>query len=138
MRIVETNIPDIDSDNIDFAKVDLANKIIEEVYPLLDNLYQKNIDLSEGMSTELNQKKAKIQKHKNDLEDLIKLYSRKKKVKKLLDRIDKLVSSNIINENYNRQETVVLLKIIDNLKDDKLDYHLKSTMSMLTKRFSGE
>ena len=40
MKITETKIPDINVKNIDQSKVNLAEKIIHNINPLFDDLYQ--------------------------------------------------------------------------------------------------
>jgi len=41
----------------------------------------------------------------------------------------------IVNEGQTKQETIILLKIIDKLSTDKLNFHLKETMNTISKRF---
>ena len=48
-----------------------------------------------------------------------------------------MVSLGITTDGKLKQETVILLKIIDKLPDEKLDYHLKDTANTITKRFPG-
>lgn len=136
MRIIETNIPDINFTNIDHSKVDLANRIIQNISPLFDELYTDKISKAKELTTELRTKKRKVLQNKDELELLLKTYKRKQKVKKLLERIEKLVSSGLLSDGHLRQETIVLLKVIDKLPDEKLDYHLKTTMNIIAKRFS--
>jgi hypothetical protein len=63
-------------------------------------------------------------------------YKRKKKVTKLLDRIEKLITSGLVYDGTLKHETIVLLKIVDKLEEDKLDYHLHATLQTISKRFS--
>lgn len=136
MNVVETNITDINTNNIDFSKVELADKIIQDISPLFDELYIGQIDKIQSLTLKLQEKKKRVLENKDELELLLKIYKRKGKVRKLLERISKLVSAGLVNEGYLRNETVVLLKVIDKLPDDKLDYHLKNTRNIITKRFS--
>jgi len=135
MNIIETNIPDIITTNINMAKVHLANKIIHNITPLFD-------DIQQSKKLEFNKKaikyktlKESVISNKKELEFLFESYKRKQKVKKLLERIDKLVSLGIINEGKSKQETIILLKMIDKLSNEKLNFHLKDTMNTITKRF---
>jgi len=135
MNIIETKIPDIDVKDIDQSKVNLAEKIIHNINPLFDDLQQIKIDKFETNVNEFNQLKTKVLSNKNEIENLFDNYKRKQKVKKLLERIDKLVSLGIVNEGQSKQDTIVLLKIIDKLDINKLNFHLKETMNTISKRF---
>ncbi len=135
MNIIETKIPDIDVKDIDQSKVNLAEKIIHNINPLFDDLQQVKIDEFNLNTNKFNQLKTKVISNKNEIENLFEHYKRKQKVKKLLERIDKLVSLGIVNEGQSKQETIVLLKIIDKLDINKLNFHLKETMNTISKRF---
>jgi len=135
MNIIETKIPDIDVKDIDQSKVNLAEKIIHNINPLFDDLQQVKIDEFNLNINKFKQLKTKVISNKNEIENLFEHYKRKQKVKKLLERIDKLVSLGIVNEGQSKQETIVLLKIIDKLDINKLNFHLKETMNTISKRF---
>jgi hypothetical protein len=135
MNIIETEIPDIDIKNIDQSKVDLAEKIIYNINPLFDDLRQVKMEDIKFKNNEYKQLQKNIQTNKTNIESLFNHYKRKQKVKKLLERIDKLVSLGIVNEGQTKQETIILLKIIDKLSTDKLNFHLKETMNTISKRF---
>lgn len=135
MNIIETKIPDIDVSNIDQSKVQLAEKIIHNINPLFDDLRQEKIDEFKFKVGEFRQIKKTVLSNKTEIETLFEHYKRKQKVKKLLERIDKLVSLGIVNEGQTKQETIILLKIIDKLPTDKLNFHLKETMNTISKRF---
>jgi len=135
MNIIETKIPDINVDNIDQSKVQLAEKIIHNINPLFDDLKQEKISEFKFKANEFKQLKKNVLSNKSEIESLFKHYKRKQKVKKLLERIDKLVSLGIVNEGQTKQETIILLKIIDKLPTDKLNFHLKETMNTISKRF---
>ena len=133
MKIIETNIPDVNRD-IDTAKINLADKIIGNIHPLLDDIYTEKVSRIDILDKELSIKKRKVQEQKVSLESLLNEYKLKQKRKKLLDRIDKLVSRGLAGTTKN--ETVILLKIIDKLPHDKLDFHLKNTMKLISSRFT--
>lgn len=135
MKTIETNIPDVISENLNKAKLVLAEKIIRNVHPLLDELYSEKIVRVKELEEELKRKKGKVQEEKNTLEALMEKYRQTKKVKKLLERVSKLVSSGLVHSGL-RNETVVLLKVVDNLPEDKLDFHLHQTMKIISKRFA--
>ena len=135
MNIIETKIPDIDVTDIDQSKLNLAEKIIHNINPLFDDLQQVKVDEFKINVNKFNQLKTKVISNKNEIENMFENYKRKQKVKKLLERIDKLVSLGIVNEGQSKQETIVLLKIIDKLDINKLNFHLKETMNTISKRF---
>lgn len=135
MNIIETNISNIDVSKIDKSKVVLADKIIENVYPLFNEVYSDKLTSIEPSKRELQLKKEQVITEKNELEALLKELSRKKKIKKLLERLSKLVSSGLVYDGSSRTETIVLLKIIDNLPENKIDQHLQNTMKNIAKRF---
>lgn len=136
MNIVETNIPDITVGNIDEAKLVLSNRIIESVYPLLDEVYSDQLSEIEGLRTQLKDKRKEVQESKTNLENLISDYNRKKKVKKLVDRISKLVSAGLVYDGSLKNETVILLKVVEKLPENKLDEHLSRMVKLISKRFS--
>jgi hypothetical protein len=136
MKIVETNIPAINEFNIDLSKVELANSIIQNVYPLFDEIYSEKSSELKQLKGELEKKKERIIENKNKIEELFKVYTREKKVKKLLIRIAKLLNSGLLYDGSLKNETLILLKVIDSLNDEKLDFHLQETMRIINKRFS--
>jgi len=136
MNIVETNIPNVVPENIPKSKTVLADNIIANVYPLFNEVYNTRVEEIDTLKKQLATKKDLVQKHKHALEQLMDEYKRKKKITKLLDRIEKLISSGLVYDGTLKHETVVLLKIITKLSNDKLDYHLKDTLRTISKRFS--
>jgi hypothetical protein len=135
MNIIETNIPDINIENIDQSKIELAEKIIKNINPLFDDLQYVKIDEFKFKVNEFNHLKKNVLTNKTEIENLFELYKKKQKIHKLLERIDKLVSLGIVNEGQTKQETIVLLKIIDKLSTNKLNFYLKETIKTISKRF---
>lgn len=136
MNIVETSIPDVTKENIDRTKLDLSERIVKNVYPLLSEIYHEELSRVRELEKELKRKSRLIRESKENIEGRIKFYNKKKKTKKLVDRISKLVSSGLVYDGVLKNEVVVLLKVIENLSGDKLDYHLKQTLRMISKRFT--
>jgi hypothetical protein len=136
MIVEETSIPNVIPENIDESKLILADNIIQNVYPLFDEVYSTRVDAIDEIKKETETKKAEVKNNKNALEKLMSEYKRKKKISKLLSRIDKLITSGLVYDGTMKHETVVLLKIISKLSDEKLDYHLRSTLTTISKRFS--
>ncbi len=136
MNIIETTIPDVTKSNIDDSKIILANNIIENVYPLFDDVYTEKVSNFKKLRRLYKSQKSKLVENKNNLEIMMKQYDKKKKVSKLLSRLEKLVDSGLVYDGHLKNETVVLLKIIDKLSDDKLNHHLSETLKIIGKRFS--
>jgi len=135
MNIVETNIPDVTRDNLDRTKLELSERIVKNVYPLLSEFYNEEVNRVELLKSNLKEKSELVRKSKENLETRMEVYSRKKKLKKLIDRISRLVSTGLVYDGNLRSEMIVLLKVIENLSNEKLDYHLKETLKVMSKRF---
>jgi DNA-binding MarR family transcriptional regulator len=136
MIIEETEVPNVLPSNIDNSKVFLADNIIKNVYPLFGEIYgerQKNISV---LKETINHKHVDILSAKDELEKLMADYDRKKKIHKLLTRVKQLIDSGIIYEGNLKYEMTILLKVLNKLSTDKIEHHIKETMSILTKRFS--
>ena len=136
MIIEETKIPNVQPDNIDESKILLANNIIKNVYPLFNEVFNSRVEEIKEMKDVLVTKKVEITERKDELQEMMDKYSRQKKLAKLLDRIEKLISSGLVYDGTIKHETVVLLKIVHKLSNEKIDYHLRETLQAISKRFS--
>ena len=135
MRIFETAIPDIHKENIDKAKLNFSNKIINKVSPLFDKIYiSKSAKIKELKNT-LKQKKSQVAKDKELLENILSSYNKQKAAKKLLLKITTLVNSKLIYDSKIKNEIIILLKIIDNLGIEKLKQQEERLTALMTKRF---
>ena len=136
MKINITNIPDVNTENLDLAKVELANKVIRKFYPIVDKVYNDRVLKIKKLELLLQKNNVKINKEKSESEKLLIDYKRKEKIKTILERISKLVSSGLINETSAKKEMIVVLKNLDTLSDEKLNLYLNETLKILDKRFS--
>jgi len=136
MNIIETKIPDVHEDNISQSKVVLADNIIRNIYPLFDEIFSMKVEQVDKLKVVLESKQVQVLESKRNLEQGIKNYKKKQKESKLLDRINKLVSSGLIYDGNLKHEMIILLKIIHNLSEEKLNYHLSNTLKIISKRFS--
>ena len=133
------NVLDLTSQNIDSIKMELAEKIINKISPLFNEAYiNKKIEYKKA----LKQKKNiidEVNKKKESMMSLVKEYERKTKIKKLLERINKIVSSDIIHSSLNlKKDMSFLIKIINNLSEEKINHYLVETNRIITKKFSKE
>jgi len=138
MNIIETNIPDVSTNNIQTSKTILADNIIKNVYPLFDGVYTEKLEAVGNLKIQIKNRGAHLRSEKESMEHLMVEYARMKKMSKLLDRLDQLVESGLIYDGTMKHETVILLKIMDKLTIDKLDQQLAKTVHLINKRFSRE
>ena len=136
MNIIETSVPDVTKHNISLNKEKIAESIIQNVYPLFDEVYQAKLDTVFQLKNRIKTGREKISTEKETMQQLMTAYRKEKKITKILERIEKLVQSGLTYDNTLRHETVIILKIIDKLPEEKLDYQLTKTMQILNKRFS--
>ena len=136
MIIEQTSIPDVTEANIDASKIVLADNIISNIYPLFDEIYQDQIGTMKSINSEYSKKKTEVKKNKKELEGLMLKLERVKKEGKLLARIEKLINAGLSNDGSMKYENIILLKIYNKLTDEKLEYHLRNTLKIISKRFS--
>ena len=136
MNITTTNIPDVTYENINQTKQLMADNIIANVYPLFDEVYQAKKSKIKELQLEIYERKTSLKNQKRTIEELMSQYRRAKKTSNVLDRVDKLVQLGVAYDGATKHETVILLKIIDKLPEEKLDQQLSKTIKMITKRFS--
>jgi len=134
--IFETQIPDITEVSIDQSKVLLAQNIINSISPLLNETYSSKMEYKNKLQDDIKASKKKISEEKSGVESILSDYNRKKKIARILDRVNKLVETGLIDDSQLKHETVILLKILDKLPEDKLDLQLNRTIEVLNKRFS--
>ena len=136
MNIIETSIPDVTEENIQYNKEIIANNIIENVYPLFDEVFKAKNDRLAILKHQVKEGKETLNKNKETIQQLTSVYQKEKKIAKILERIEKLVQSGLTYDSTMKHETVILLKIIDKLPSDKLDQQLSKTIQVLSKRFT--
>ena len=135
MKIIETKFPDVTPETINKSKLVLADNIIKNVYPLFDEVYQAKSGSVSGIRKILKEKKALVNSKKTKIEELMSEYNREKKISKLLTRIEKLVDSGLVYDGSLKNQTIILLKVIEKLTIEKLDHHLSQTLQVIRKRF---
>ena len=132
MNIISTNIPDFD-ESINQNKLDLADKILDGLIPLMNMKYQEKLKKVKGLKESTTDKKKQVNLKKTELESLMKEYTKKKKVKTLLERIMKLMGSGLLIGEF-KKEMIVVLKAIEDLDESKLDYYLAETIRVFNKK----
>ena len=137
MNIIETKIPDVTSEEINKSKIILADSIIKDVYPLFDEVYSAKVNELNKLKNQMKNKRLKLKEQKNSIEHRIGEYKKTKKVSKLLEKIERLIEYGITYDGTMKHETVILLKIIDKLPSDKVDFQLRKTSQIINKRFGS-
>lgn len=137
MNIIETKIPDVIPQNIDESKIVLADNIIQNVYPLFEDVYTEKCEQTDTLKATLKKQSVQIQIRKQSIENLALEYKKRKKVSKALSRINKLIDSGLIYGGSLKHETIILLKIIDKLSTEKLDEQISNLVKFLNKRYSN-
>lgn len=136
MNIIETTIPDVTTSNISKNKETIADSIIHNVYPLFDEVYNVKLEQVIRLRNKGKAGNRQMRNEKETMQRLVNAYTKEKKISKILDRIQKLVSVGLTYDHALQRETVILLKIIDKLSSEKLDQQLTKTAQTLNKRFS--
>jgi hypothetical protein len=137
MKITNTKIPDISPYNLSNSKINLANSIVNSIFPLFDEIYHGKINEEKGLKSNILSLKTKIKEEKTEILKNLKHLKKEQKVSKLLEKIEKLVTSGLIYDSTVKRETVILLKVLDKLPENKVDEHLTKAMQLITKRFSN-
>lgn len=136
MKITETKIPDVTTNNLDESKQILANNIISNVYPLFNDLHKDKEKAAIDYKHQLSKLKSVLKHEQDSIKVLLVRYSKAKKISKILDRIKAMIESGLTNDGSLRHETVILLKILEKLPTEKLDEQLNKTVLLLNKRFA--
>jgi hypothetical protein len=135
MRIIETDINDIEFSNINNEKINLAEEIMSYVIPIFSKDYTKKIKQIKDLKKDINFKKEKIKSDKLNLEELLKKYSKIDKESQLLNKMGKLIQTGLVQESM-KTEMIVLLKSFENVKEEKIVEYLNETISIISKKFA--
>lgn len=138
INIEKTNKPDINKNNINTSKNNLAESIIEHIYPLFDDVYYKKQEEYNNIKDNIKVNQNKLLNKKKELEELMNEVKRRRKINKLLKRIEKIIFSGLKLETSLKHETIILLKTIDKMSNERLDYNLSRTMKIISKRFANK
>lgn len=136
MKLQELSIPDVTYDNVDESKVKLANSVINSIYPKFETECSKKNEELENLKVELHDKKMEVNNKKEKLQELLTEFERRKRILKLVNRIERIISAGAASDGSIRHEMIVLLKVCENMNDDKLNRNLERTQKVLKKRYS--
>lgn len=136
MKIIESNIYDINSKTLDETKISIANNILNMVGPL----FETEIETSSKDLSKLKERKKVVEKDleetKEELQTLQIEFRRETKRKKLLNRVRQLMEVGLTADPSLKSEVIILLKVIDKLEDSLLDEHIERMVKSISKRFS--
>jgi len=133
MNIEITDYHDINIENIDQAKVDLADKIIYKVKPLIDDLHLDKERQIRLLENNINKKKNFLLESKKKLEQKVIVLERKKKIKKLVERIEQLNSFGMLYGDL-KKEMSDILNNLNSIDDTRMNKYLQTTMEIVNKR----
>ena len=134
LKIELVNIQDITPQNTNSIKLELADKIINKINPLFNEIYTNKQSEYKKILKQKKNITNEVDTKKQSLVSLVKEYDRKQKVKKLLERIDKIVNVGIGHSLNLKKDISFLIKVVDSLSEKKLDHYLEETMKIITKR----
>ena len=126
MDIIQTNILDISENNIDQTKVNLADKIINKIVPLLDSEFLHSKNLKRDLSESIKKKKIDILANKNILEKISVEFNRKKKQQELVNIISEIVKNVKLSNDFEIKSHIKLvLKTIEDLQEKRMNEQIK-------------
>jgi chromosome segregation ATPase len=136
MKIIITNLYDVNPSTLDESKLSIAENILNAVGPL----FESEIEENQGALDKIKKIRAKIESNlgetKEKLQDLQVEFGREEKRKKLLNRIRQLIEANLTQDPSLKSEIIILLKVIDKLEDNLLDEHIERMIKTISSRFS--
>ncbi len=132
MKIIDTKIPDINTDSLDEQKINLMNKIIEGIYPLLESSNTLKQNQIQYLNEEIKKNKKLIKNSKLLLTELFNKYTKKKKINQLYECLKLILCNSSVADKH---ETIILLRVVETLSNEKLDYHLNETIKLVNKQF---
>jgi hypothetical protein len=136
MKIIETDIYDLNPSTIDERKVSIANNILNLVGPLFDSeIKRSSKDLPKFKKIKVDIE-SELEETKKELKTLQIEFGREEKRKKLLNRIRQLSEAGLTADPSMKSEVIILLKVIDKLEDNLLDEHIERMVKSISKRFS--
>ena len=136
MNIIETTIPDVTEENLDEKKIELANVIISSFEPLLAEMHVKKTREEKNLSSEIEVNKERISKEKTEIQTLLDMYEKEKKIRKTLEAVSKV---DPVKLEYNRSlknEIVVFLRIMEKLSLEKVSSYLQDIIKISNKTVS--
>lgn len=135
MRIVETEVNDIQKVNFNKAKENLADSIISYVHPLFSNEYKEKVKEIKELKKIYITKKEEIKLEKNELSTLLSQFTKKNKEQELLIKMGKLLQTGLVQETM-KKDMIDLLNTFDSTSEDKITEYLNETIKLISQKFA--
>lgn len=136
MKIIFTDIEDITPRNLDEAKINIAQNILNTVGPLFESEIEGTVVKLVKVKEQKKKLDQQLMETKTNLERIQDEFGRENKRKKLLNRIRQIIEVNLTSDPSLRSEIIILLKVIDKLEDNLLDEHIERMIKTISNRFS--
>ena len=135
MKIIETNIPDIQKEFIDERKIIVANKILQIITPLIKNVSKKKKDEIIKVKQDFENKQTLTSIEKESIVSIYESYEQEKEKLVLLNKIETLIGKGASKDPSMRNELIVMLKTISNISKESIIRYKKQVDKYLTSRF---
>lgn len=136
MKIIETEFNDFkNKEDITTSKNKLAVDVIHYVQLIFSKEYNDKLKEIKEIKRVSSEKKEMISKSKNELESLLKVFSKKNKESQLLRKMGKLVQAGLIQESM-KTEMSNILNSFDSLSEEKISSYLTETIRLLSQKFA--
>jgi len=136
MLISNLGIPDSTVKDIDEYKTRFADDIVSAMIPFVNKEVSEKLENLKKLRKNVKRKSNQIILLKKQIDSTRRVLDRKRKVKILLDRASKLVALKALDDDNVKREMTVMLKIIDDLPEEKIDFYVSEMMRIITNKFS--
>jgi len=135
MRILETEINDIPILSAKQSKLNLADNVINYIQPIFSKDYKNKIQEIKNLKELVDKKQEKIKQEKVELSNLLKTFSKKSKEQELLNKMDKLIQTGLIQHTM-KEEMINLLNSFENMEEEKITNYLNEAIRVISQKFA--
>lgn len=126
-------------DNTEKLKKRIAEDVIFNSKLLYGSKEKKLGETLKSLKKEINDTGNSLKKQQDEIQMLMSEQKRKIKIKTLLEKTKQLISSGLVERNSNlKKEIKIILKVVEELPEEKLDYHILDMMKVLNRSFGSE
>jgi len=121
--------------DLDSAKLNLADEVIREVSKEINNDNFLEFKELKILKSNYENKRKQAFEIRKDLKEVSNSYSKLKKVNELLKKVKIIIESGIFERDSNlKHEITILMRVIEDLPEKKLDMYLLETINIIKKR----
>jgi len=121
--------------DLDSAKLNLADEVIREVSKEINNDNFLEFKELKILNSNYENKRKQAFEIRKDLKEVSNSYSKLKKVNELLKKVKIIIESGIFERDSNlKHEITILMRVIEDLPEKKLDMYLLETINIIKKR----